>query len=99
MRRQELQQLVFHVRQVERMAFDPRLVRLEVERQRAVLDQLRPGPPPGPPEQVLEPGLELQRLEGVKAEVVEQVLTQLEVGELPAGDQQEERLERHVALP
>jgi hypothetical protein len=47
---------------------------------------------------VLEPRLELERLERVEAEVVEQVLAQLEIAQLRPRDEQEQRLQRQVAL-
>ena len=88
---QELQQLVLHVREVQRPAADGGLVGLDVEHQRAVLDQLRARTPARPPEEVLEPRLQLARIDGSHAEVVEQVLPQLEVEELIGGDHQEQR--------
>ena len=55
-------------------------------------------PRPRAPEQVLEAGLELARVERRQAEVVEEVVAQLEVAELGAADEQQQRLEREVAL-
>ena len=55
-------------------------------------------PPPGAPEQVAQAGLELLRVERGQAEVVEQVLAELELGELRARHEQQQRLERQVAL-
>src|SRR3954454_642254 len=81
-RRQELQQLVLHVREVERLAGDGGLVGLEVQHQLAVLDELGPGASTGAPEQVLEPRFELARVERGEAEVVEEVVAELEVAEL-----------------
>src|SRR5690606_30199825 len=75
-----------------------RLVRLQVEDELAVLDQLGPGAPAGAPEQVLQPRLELAGVERREQEVVEQIVAQVEVAELRARDQQEQRLERDVAL-
>ena len=54
--------------------------------------------PAGPPEQVAQPRLELLRVERRQAEVVEQVLAQLELAELRAAHEQQDRLERRVAL-
>jgi hypothetical protein len=47
---------------------------------------------------VLQARLELAGLERVEAEVVVEVLAQLEVGQLRARHEQEHGLERHVAL-
>ena len=55
-------------------------------------------PPTGAPEEVLEAGLELAGVERRHAEVVEQVVAQLEVAELGARHEQQHRLERQVAL-
>src|SRR5215471_3120670 len=98
MRGEELQQLVLHVREVERTSAECSLVGLEVEHEVAVLDDLRACPATGPPEQVTQPRFELAGVERRQAEVVEEVLTQLELGELRAGDEQEDGLERRVAL-
>src|SRR5205823_13450361 len=79
---QEFEQFVLHVGEVEGTAADVGLVRLQVQRQRPVLDELGAGPAALLPEQVLEPGLELTRVERREAEVVEEVVAQLEIGEL-----------------
>jgi len=96
--REELEQLVLHVGEVERSGVDGRLVRLQVERKGAVLDHVRSDAATFPPEQVAEPSLELDRVERREAEVVEQLAAQLEVGQLPAGDEDEQRRHRAVAL-
>ena len=88
-RREELQQLVLHVREVERPVAERGLVGLEVEHEVAVLDDLGPRAPTGAPEQVAQPRLELLRVERREAEVVEEVLAQLELGELRAADEQQ----------
>src|SRR5687768_1180273 len=69
-RGEELQQLVLHEREVERPPRDRRLVRLEVEHELPVLHQLGPRARARPPEQVLQPRLELAGMERVEAEVV-----------------------------
>ena len=75
-----------------------RLVGLEVEHEVAVLDDLRARAAPGSPEQVAQPRLELLLVERREAEVVEEVFAHLELAELRAGDEQQHRLERAVAL-
>ena len=98
-RGEELEQLVLHVGEVERVAVDGGLVGLEVEHERRRTRRSSGAVPrPGAPEQVPEPGLELAGVERRQAEVVEQVVAQLEVAELGAADQQQQRLERDVAL-
>src|SRR5262249_28123624 len=59
---EELQQLVLHVRQVERPPVDCGLVRLEVEDERAVFDELGSRAASGSPEEMLETGVEFERL-------------------------------------
>src|SRR5438552_12686287 len=61
---EELQQLVLHVGQVERLGVDGGLVGLEVQHQRSVLHQLRADPASGAPEEMTEAGLELPRCDG-----------------------------------
>src|SRR5204862_5590000 len=58
---EELQQLVLHVREVERPTGAHRLVRLEVQCQRSVLDELGSRAPPRAEEQVLEASVDLGR--------------------------------------
>src|SRR4051812_46658915 len=98
MRAEELEQLVLHVGQVEGATVDGGLVRLQVEHERSVLDQLGSRAPPGAPEQVLEARLDLARMRRPEAEVVEEVLTQLEVADRGCIDDQQQRLEGQVAL-
>src|SRR5205085_3294214 len=73
-RGQEPEQLVLHVGEIERTAFDGGLVGLEVEGQGAVLDELGPSSATAAHEQVLEARTELGRTERRHAEVVEEVL-------------------------
>ena len=96
--RQELEQLVLHVREVERLTVDDGLVGLEVEHEVAVLDELGCGAEAGAPEQVAEPGLELAGVERIEAEVVVELVAQVELVEAVAADQQEQRLDGQVAL-
>ena len=95
---EEPQELVLHIREVERAAAHRRLVRLEVEDEVAVLDDLGSRRPTRPPMQVPQARLELPRMERREAEIVEDVLAHLELGELCARDEQEDRLERGVPL-
>src|SRR2546430_170981 len=95
---EEPQELVLHVREVEGSAGHRRLVGLEVEDEVAVLDNLGSRRPTRPPMQVPQARLELPRMERREAEVVEDVLAHLELGELCARDEQEDRLERGVPL-
>src|SRR6185369_3825484 len=98
MRRQVLEELVLHVGEVERATRDRGLVGLEVEHEHAVLDELGTRPSATSPEQVLEPRFELDRGRRRDAEVVEEVLTQLEVADVRRGDEKKEWFERDVAL-
>jgi hypothetical protein len=95
---EELEQLVLHVGEVEGAAGDHRLVGLQVEHQRPVLHQLGAGAPARPPEQVGEAGLELTGRQGHQAEVVEEVLPQLQVGQLADADDEQQGLEWQVTL-
>ena len=96
---EELQQLVLHVGEVERLAVDGRLVGLEVQGQRPVLDEFGSCAATGPVEEVSDPCLEFGWLDRRQAEVVEKVVPQLQVWQLPAAHQQEQGLERHLDLP
>src|SRR5258708_33051093 len=98
MRRKELEQLVFHVGQIERTPAERGLVGLDVEHQGTVLEQFGASAFAGPPEQVLETRLELTRMERRQAEIVVKVVAQIEVAELCSADQQQERFERAVGL-
>src|SRR5687768_12679633 len=98
MRGEELQQLVFEEREVERAAVDRGLIRLGVEDQRSVLEEFGTRAAPCAPEQVLESGLEFTRLERQHAEVVEQVVAQFEVVEVLRADEHQQWFERLVAF-
>src|SRR5439155_97155 len=98
MRCQELQQLVLHVREVEWLALAGGLVRLEVEHELAVLDELGASASPCSPEEMLQARFELARMERREAEVVEHVVAQLEVVQLRARHEQQQRLEREITL-
>ena len=63
------------------MAVDRGLVRLEVQHETAVLDELGRGAGARAPEQVAQPRLELAGVERGEAEVVEQLVAQVEVAE------------------
>src|SRR2546423_4798068 len=95
---EEPQELVLHVREVEGSAGHRRLVGLEVEDEVAILDDLGSRRPTRPPMQVPQARLELPRMERREAEIDEHVFAHLELGELRAGDEQEDRLERGVPL-
>ena len=70
MRREELEQFVLHVGQIERTPAERGLVGLDVEHEGAVLEQFGASAFAGPPEQVLETRLELTRMERRQAEIV-----------------------------
>src|SRR5215510_9218473 len=78
-RREEPQQLVLHVRQVQRAVAHGRLVRLEVQHEVSVLDDLGSARAPGAPSQMTQPRLELPGMERREAEVVEDVLAHLQL--------------------
>ena len=80
------------------MPVDHRLVGLEVQRQRGVRDDLGMRAASRAELQVTQTRLELARVERREAEVVEEILAVLEVGELVTGDEQQHRAERRVAL-
>ena len=94
MGRKEFEQLVLHVGQVQRPAGQGGLIRLQVEDERSVLDQVGSGPPPRPPKKVGQAGLQLLALPRRHAEIVEQILSQLQLTELRSGDKQQEGLQR-----
>ena len=96
--REELEQLVLHVREVERATGDRCLVGLEVERQLAVLDELGARRPPRAPQQVADPGVQLARVERREAEVVVQLVSQFQLAQLGAREQQQQWADRVVAL-
>ncbi len=96
-RGEELQQLVLHIGEVERLAVDGGLVRLEVHPERAVLDDLGPGDLATATEKVLEASLELDRLERVETEVVEEIFTEVERSEMATADQQQHRTDMDIA--
>jgi hypothetical protein len=87
---EELEQLVLHVGQVQRPAGQGGLIGLQVEDERSVLDQVGSGPPPRPPKKVGPAGLQLLALPRRHAEIVEQILSQLQLTELRSGDKQQE---------
>ena len=64
-----------------------------------MLEEVGSQAPTGAPEQVGQPGLELVGVDGLEAQVVEQVLTQLELAELVAGDDQQHGGERDLTVP
>jgi hypothetical protein len=98
MRHEELEQLVLHVREVERLAADARLIRLEVEHEVGVLRELRTPAPPTAEHEVTHARLELLRVERSQAEVVEEIFAVFELVELTAGNEQQDGLDRAVAL-
>jgi len=86
---EELQQLVLHVREIERTSGDRGLVGLDVERQVVVLDRLGLGAATDLPHEVSEPCLQLGGVERCDAEVVEEFVAQGQVGELATTQQHE----------
>ena len=74
------------------------LVGLQVEHQGTVFDEVRAGAPTGPPEHVGQPGVELLGLPRGDAEVIEEVFAQLELSELGAGYDQQQRRHRQIPL-
>ena len=83
---------------IERLTGNGRLIGLGVEYQWSVLDQFRSGAAPHLPEQMGHSRLEFARMEGMQTEVVEEVVAQLEVAELGAAHEEQDRLERGIAL-
>ena len=94
---EEAEQLVLHVGQVEDAAGDSRLVGLEVEHQRPVLDDVGPQALPGAPEEVLEARHELFGPCREDAEIVVEVVAQQQLAHLVRPDGQEERRHGHLA--
>ena len=97
--RQEPEQFVLHVGEVEDPARHCGLVGLEVEHQGSVLQQVRAQPAPCPPEEVRQPGGELVRVDRLQAQVVEEILAQLQLTQLARRDDDQHRSERHLARP
>src|SRR3989442_11968949 len=81
-RGEELQQLVLHVREVERSRGHRRLIGLQIEHQVAVLDDLRPRSSTRSPEEMAKARLQLAGMERRQREVVEEVFAQLQLVEL-----------------
>ncbi len=96
--REETEQLVLHEREVERTAGEGSLVGLEVEGERAIDDEVVLLAPPGAPEQVGKARLDLGDGSAGDDEVVEQVLSQLEVAELSLVDDEQEGRQRRLPL-
>ena len=96
---EELQELVLHIGEVERPALDRGLVGLEVHDQWAAFHQLGTSAAAGTPEQMGEARLDLARARRLDAEVVEQVLAQLELAHLARRHHEQQRLEGQVSLP
>ena len=89
---QEAQELVFHVGQVEDTTRHGGLVRLEVEHERPVLNDVGPHALPGPPEEVLQARHQLIGPGGQDAEVVVEVVAQQQVADLVRPDGEEQRV-------
>src|SRR3954453_19131733 len=87
---EELQELVLHVRQVQRTAFNRRLVGVDVQRQAAVLDRLVLHLREALEQQMSQTGLDLDGVERGQAEVVEEVVAQLQLVELRPVEQQQQ---------
>ena len=94
---QEAQELVFHVGQVEDPARHGGLVRLEVEHQRPVLDDVGPHALAGAPEEVLQARHQLVGPGGQDAEVVVEVVAQQQLAHLVGADGEEQRGHGHLA--
>ena len=92
-RREEAEQLVLHVGEVERAARDGGLVGLEVQGELAVLDHLGAEGGAAQGGKVPEPRGELVGRDGGDHEVVEQLVAQRELGELAGGDDHHDRVE------
>jgi hypothetical protein len=95
---EELQQLVLHVREVERLARERGLVRLEVQHQVAVFDEFGGRAPTGAPHEVAQSRLEFLWVKRIQTEVVEEIFAIAELGQLGSGDQQQERFQYGIAL-
>ena len=85
-------ELILHVSQVQGTALDRRLIGLQVQRQGPVDDQVRILAATGAPEQVRETRFDLLGGRVRKHEVVEQVLSKLEIGEARLRHDEEQRL-------
>src|SRR4051812_1554679 len=94
---EKLQEFVFHVREVEWTALDRGLVGVDVQRQPAVLDRFVLHLGEALEQQMAQAGLDLRRMERGQAEVVEQVVAQLQLVELRPVEQQQQP-GRRVAL-
>ncbi len=94
---QEAEQLVLHVGQVQDPARDRRLVGLEVQHERSVLDDVRPHALPAAPEEMLQAGHQFLGPRRQDAEVVEEVVAQEELADLPGADGEEQRRQGHLA--
>ena len=99
---EELQQLVFHVGEVERLALDCCLVGLDIERKPAVLNEVGPqfGASAAGVFAQHEPqaSFELDGVKGSEAEVVEQVVAHAEIGELASAEQHQQWRDGYLAL-
>src|SRR5688572_23642302 len=73
---QKLEQLVLHVREVEMMSADRRLIGRHVELQLAIFDEVWCRRRAGAPQQVADPCLQFGGMERKQAEVVEQLVAQ-----------------------
>ena len=94
---EKAQQLVLHVRQVEHTPGHRRLVRLEVQHQGPVLDDVGPHALSGPPEEVLQARHQLLGSGRQHAEVVVEVVAQEQLADLLLGDAEEQRGEGYLA--
>ena len=95
-RGQELQQLVLHIGEVERLAVDGGLVRLEVHPERAVLDDLGPGDLATATEKVLEASLGSTGWNGLRQKSSKRS-SRKSSRQMAATDQQQHRTDVDVA--
>src|SRR5580704_10347345 len=98
MREEELEELVLHVREVERLPADRGLIRLEVEDEVGVRRELGTVPPARAKQEMTKARFDLFGMERREAEVVEEVVAVFELVQLRARDEQEDRLDAGVAL-